>query len=342
MKPAHSHLGAYAITWLTVDPEEPASAPLAPDSFERVHYDLPPDLGRAFVERVDAGSDIQIFRGVHALEPAPRRLVQLLDVDARFNEPMFNAQIWLSGGGCHREYWQGRAKPPSSIWAGPGRDTFRWHQDYQATVLVEGGVHSEMRSVVISHATLAGLLGEAEADMLINGLGLSRSRPAVVRSMPAFVSMALRDPGIARFSGPALRLFGQAKVLEYLAVLYSVVTDDTPAKPQPRHANRLRQLHDQLLAAEGRLPTLSELAVEYGLSARTLNAMFTAMYGEPIVKFITHQRLQQAHAALLETTVPIKALAVRLGYSHVNHFSIAFKRKFGYPPSALRRGSSAT
>jgi len=33
----------------------------------------------------------------------------------------------------------------------------------------------------------------------------------------------------------------------------------------------------------------------------------------------------------------MKVLAARLGYSHVNHFIAAFKKKFGYPPGSLRK-----
>jgi AraC-like DNA-binding protein len=35
--------------------------------------------------------------------------------------------------------------------------------------------------------------------------------------------------------------------------------------------------------------------------------------------------------------VSFRSAATRLGYSHVNHFISAFKRKFGYSPGSLRR-----
>ncbi|NTW85245.1 MAG: AraC family transcriptional regulator, partial [Holophagaceae bacterium] len=34
----------------------------------------------------------------------------------------------------------------------------------------------------------------------------------------------------------------------------------------------------------------------------------------------------------------MKALAANLGYSHVNNFIYAFKKKFGYPPGSVRKG----
>lgn len=74
------------------------------------------------------------------------------------------------------------------------------------------------------------------------------------------------------------------------------------------------------------------------MSARWLYEAFTREYGQTIFSFITDHRLNEAHVAMREGALPIKAISARLGYSHVNHFTVAFKKKFGYPPGSLRRG----
>jgi AraC-like DNA-binding protein len=52
---------------------------------------------------------------------------------------------------------------------------------------------------------------------------------------------------------------------------------------------------------------------------------------------MTDHRLAQAHALLQTEQISMKVLAARLGYSHVNHFIAAFRKKFGYPPGSLRK-----
>jgi AraC-like DNA-binding protein len=94
-----------------------------------------------------------------------------------------------------------------------------------------------------------------------------------------------------------------------------------------------------LIRLEGKLPSLDELARMFSRSARALNEEFCREYGKPIVSFISEQRLGQAHHAILETEVPLKVLAQRLGFSQVSHFSTAFRRQFGYPPGRARRGN---
>ena len=108
-----------------------------------------------------------------------------------------------------------------------------------------------------------------------------------------------------------------------------------------RHRARIRDLHEYLMQLDGRLPTLSELAKDFGLSARQLNMEFSTEYGQSVFAFVTAHRLEQAHVALQQTALPMKTIAGRLGYSHVNHFITAFRRKFGYPPGSLRRDKGA-
>jgi AraC-like DNA-binding protein len=87
----------------------------------------------------------------------------------------------------------------------------------------------------------------------------------------------------------------------------------------------------------GKLPSLDEIAAEFAISPRTLSNEFKAEYGQPLHAFMMDLRLNQAHAAIEANSVPLKALAQRLGYTHTHHFLTAFRRKFGYPPSVLRK-----
>ncbi len=71
--------------------------------------------------------------------------------------------------------------------------------------------------------------------------------------------------------------------------------------------------------------------------ARVLNNGFKEIYGCSINTYISGQRLDSAHEVLVKSDIPMKTLAVNLGYSHVNHFITAFRKKFGYSPGSLRR-----
>ena len=68
-----------------------------------------------------------------------------------------------------------------------------------------------------------------------------------------------------------------------------------------------------------------------------MNQAFFEKYGQSIYNFLSNQRLEQAHYGLLKTDIPMKTIAHKIGYSHVNHFITAFKNKFGVTPGSLRK-----
>jgi AraC-like DNA-binding protein len=304
---------------------------------QRMPYAMPPEIGKAWIDSLSFPDGIVLYRAVHEMAPSPRgQLIPLMDVDGMSEERSFNAQIWLSGLGCHHEYWKGRNAPPVEIVAFPGRDTFRHKQNWQAKVLVEGGVTSEMKSLVVPDSLMRTLVGEEAVETLLSRLGLSEERQTVVLSMPPNVSAPLRDTMSGPFSGVARKLFVQARILDYLAGLLNFVLSDDLASSQPVPNQKIEELHHHLVNLEGQMPTLIDLAKTFGMSARRLNADFTAKFRQSIYSFVTEHRLAQAHALLLADPIPMKTLATRLGYSHVNHFSAAFKKRFGYPPGSLR------
>lgn len=100
---------------------------------------------------------------------------------------------------------------------------------------------------------------------------------------------------------------------------------------------KIKNLHGYILGTKGKLPKLNEISKQFGISLKTLNDLFTDEYGQSISAFINDYRLSAAHEALEHSDTPMKQLAADLGYSHVNHFITAFKRKFGYSPGTLRK-----
>lgn len=219
----------------------------------------------------------------------------------------------------------------------PGQDCFRRIEQLDANLWVETGDRINMTGLIVSEAWLVDWLGELLAERLVRQLGLV-SAQARVCPMPRSVSAPLEAAMSSQHSGPLRRLFAQARLLDYLGALVAHLGLTEPTAPTRQSArDSARALHDHLIGLEGKLPSLDRLAAEFDLSARRLNAAFVLEYGLPIHRFITEQRLVEAHQAILTSHIPLKQLAARLGYTHVNHFNSAFRRKFGYPPGSLRR-----
>jgi AraC-like DNA-binding protein len=212
----------------------------------------------------------------------------------------------------------------------------------QVTLWLERAASTNMAALVLSEARLVEWLGSSLAERLMERLELD-SFGACVMPIPQAVTAPLHAALPGQVSGCLLRLSAQARLMDYLVGLcMHLGLADTGVQPRQRARDAARELNAYLGELEGKPPSLDALGARFGLSARRLNEAFVNEYGLPIHRFIADRRLAEAHQAVLESDVPLKQLAARLGYTHVNHFNSAFRRKFGYPPGSLRRGRPRT
>ena len=83
-------------------------------------------------------------------------------------------------------------------------------------------------------------------------------------------------------------------------------------------------------------PSLSELAKIIGINEYKLKRGFKEMFGNTVFGYLSDTRLEIAKNDLLENKKTASEIAMELGYSSVQHFSKAFKKKFGSSPSKLK------
>jgi len=330
----------FDLSWLTSASDDTTSTATQTTTFEHIKIPVPPEFGEAWIDIFHINAGFMLARGVHALEQAPKgQLIPLLEGIADHPERTFSCQIVRGGFLSHTENTCG--SEPIDFLSGPGRDIFRYQDSWHARAFAEGGVTTRMTSILLTQTLLESFLGNNATEQLLLKLGLGSATEVVVHPIPAQVTAPLHEAISDHYHGPTRQLHAQAKALEYLAGLTDFVCKDCMLlydrrRGERRHRTRIQELHDHLMDLNGRLPTSNELAANFGLSARQLNNEFAAEYGKSIFAFTTDIRLEHARIALMESSAPMKAIALRLGYSHVNHFITAFKRKFGYPPGKLR------
>ena len=73
------------------------------------------------------------------------------------------------------------------------------------------------------------------------------------------------------------------------------------------------------------------------LSQWTLNHRFRDRLGHPILKEVNRRRAGQIAKLLVETDLPIEAIAQDLGYATQSHLARFFRRETGMTPRAYRR-----
>ncbi len=83
-------------------------------------------------------------------------------------------------------------------------------------------------------------------------------------------------------------------------------------------------------------PTIPDLALLVGVNATKLKKDFKEVYSKSIFQFITEQRMKKA-AELLKEGMNVTQTAYEIGYKNPQHFTVAFKKYFGYLPKELSK-----
>ena len=298
-------------------------------------YPMLPENGTGGYEVLDLTLGMSFVRSTIDFSPSVLgKLLPMLEVDTEFIEPSFQAMALQGLRGNVNEVF-----PAAQLALSPGIDLFRYTKHYRSTFTSDASFSGELCHVSIGRTVLGQLIGEEVAGALLTSMNIAESPSITLRPIPSHITRHLFRAASTTMTGTSRALFCQASILEYLAALVHHVCARAETMPEhdQKSRNRARALHARLIAGEGKLPTLDELANEYGRSAKLLNEEFFQEFGKSIFAFMTEHRLSQAHAALQNTNTSIKQLAALLGYSHVNNFTAAFTRKFGYPPGSLRK-----
>jgi AraC family transcriptional regulator, transcriptional activator of the genes for pyochelin and ferripyochelin receptors len=82
-------------------------------------------------------------------------------------------------------------------------------------------------------------------------------------------------------------------------------------------------------------PTLAELSRLAGINEFKLKNGFKEVFNQPVFAWLADVRLETARNELMKRSKTITEIAFELGYSSPQHFSTAFKRRFGVPPGKI-------
>lgn len=102
-----------------------------------------------------------------------------------------------------------------------------------------------------------------------------------------------------------------------------------------RHAAAVRRLIDAMHREPERSWTLNEMSVHAGMSVSSLRAAFQESTGASPSAVRNSLRLAHAYERLRPGTRTVAEVAAELGFCDPFHFSKAFKREFGFPPSRI-------
>ncbi|TDQ98531.1 helix-turn-helix domain-containing protein [Paraburkholderia silvatlantica] len=164
---------------------------------------------------------------------------------------------------------------------------------------------------------------------------------AVVRDTLGYLQRlcALPPAGHVPLIGADLTEWLMTVLLTQLPHSYSdALARDAARMPLPAHVRRARDYIAAHLDEPLALATLARVA---GVSARTLQNGFARFVGMSPAEYVREQRLEAVHAALeRDPQARVADAMLACGVQSFAHFTKAYVRRFGHPPSTTRRLAS--
>lgn len=328
-------LKSATIDWLTFLPSQPLTLNDDYREHPRATVPMDEDIGCGWFEIMPLSIGMYLVRSRYQFtDQRLGQLIPLMHMKGELTEPSLLISSTLIGRALHKDFCV-----KGKYFFGLKQTLFKHvdRMDYQPSL--DSSSDIEAINLGMGLSVLSTFLGSELTDIMLEKLRLSRCPSAAVHVLPLSVSKHLYATQQNHLTGPMRTLHAQARVLEYISELAHRLTqiNDSSELGTTTKEDLVTQLHEDLVSLEGKVPTLDEIANNYGISARIINDEFKKTYGSSIYNYIAELRLNAAHDALVSTKVPMKVIADNLGYSHVNHFISAFGKKFGYSPGSLRK-----
>lgn len=176
--------------------------------------------------------------------------------------------------------------------------------------------------------------------------GIASSRPTLLGGksyrITPFIHKTINELYNCPYTGNIKRLFIEGKLLELLALqLHQTGVVETPARKHVLSKQDMEHLHfikEKITADLSKSYTIQELSYLTFMNRTKMQAGFKDLFGCTIHEFIVESRMMEAYCRLTEDYSGdwnITEIARHVGYQYYNHFSLAFKKRFGVSPSSF-------
>jgi AraC-like DNA-binding protein/anti-anti-sigma regulatory factor len=219
------------------------------------------------------------------------------------------------------------------------------------TAFAEAAGPGEPLTIDLSAAEVRSAAGVA---LLLNAVRREHTRRPDLRVVcpPSPFRWALERAGLARRMQVVDRLdvpeagdgaeAAEAEAVVSLAV-GRAATRRRPRVPTPQRRSRL--LAEATVAIEAHYADpdlgLDQVARRIATSSRQLQRVFSELAGTTFRAELSAVRMQHAAELLQTTSLPVGAIARRVGHRQPAHFANAFRRHHGLSPTAFRRATRA-
>ncbi|OJJ22574.1 hypothetical protein BKI52_07785 [marine bacterium AO1-C] len=138
------------------------------------------------------------------------------------------------------------------------------------------------------------------------------------------------------------KMFLEAKVLELLMLQLEQVSSENNQQLSISAGDKEKMyaVRDFIIQNLENHTTLAHLARQVGTNEFSLKRDFKALFGTTVFGYWNELKMEKAKHLLLHEDIPINVISEKIGYKNPQHFTTAFKKKYGVVPSQLKKNKA--
>ena len=122
--------------------------------------------------------------------------------------------------------------------------------------------------------------------------------------------------------------------------LLEMLEEEARPFPGRRLVHRLNPVLEYVQRSPEQDLSCAALAKRFGCSTPTLNRLFHSVLGESPQSYVMRYRMSLADHLLRTGEFSVKEVSARLGFRNPFYFTRVFRKRFGMPPSIVRKGKA--
>ncbi|WP_339713714.1 AraC family transcriptional regulator [uncultured Kriegella sp.] len=144
----------------------------------------------------------------------------------------------------------------------------------------------------------------------------------------------------SNWQGHYRKMHINARVLELLLLQLDQFKSDAETKIRKgltkNEEEKIYRAQEYILKHYKRPLTLQSLSQKVGTNEFTLKKGFKSIFGTTVFRYITDLKMDRAKNLLIERQLTVGQVSEIVGYKNPQHFSTAFKKKYGITPGKMR------
>jgi AraC-like DNA-binding protein len=229
---------------------------------------------------------------------------------------------------------------PENINMSGGSHTLFYQQDNNPQIIMSPTNNGNFLEIRVGTKHFERLLS-SEIPVLSNLIesGSNKVWPGNHLSITPSVYNVINEISNSPYLGKLNMLFLEAKMTELLllqATLFSQVDSLKPFSFKNSDKIKFYEAQEFMNKYYMESYTIKQIASSIGINERKLTQGFKELFGLTIFEYINDLRMNKAKQLLLDEKKYVGEVSEMVGYKNQQHFTVAFKKKFGILPSKLK------